>query len=364
MAAKQRVISIKEFARAMLGADSAFAQRVRTFESRFGEVDADTLAVLAQAAYLCWYECDYASDLLSTCRAIGTAKPTSIHHCAQVTPERWAGLNAYVVGAQRWLGVDLSLPDGVDGARVERIGKWLGERDLAKEALVALFLCQLVDHLVLRASFSVLGEGIARTEAEYADYTAWYTRPDGLRYATGRDHDAPSDDVQDDAFVAECVRRVRREIRLAPADAQELIEGILRPSQPPCMHRFQRYQDIKLASIGALAWRGNLPPDDLSKAEWKAFWAEAEAGLRAWLDGAPPSGEVANELHRALGKPTERRKAVVRDFSLAEKTETAGYHWLKEKAHKEGAAAGAVFGPGRWAVAAIGRSTGFNRICK
>ena len=42
MAVKQRIISMEEFAQAMLEADIKFAERVRHFEARFGTVDLDT----------------------------------------------------------------------------------------------------------------------------------------------------------------------------------------------------------------------------------------------------------------------------------------------------------------------------------
>ena len=340
--ARQRVIKLQEFSKAMLEADDAFADRVRHFERRFGSADADTLAILAQAAYFCWFECEYESDLISICRAIGMGKPTSMYHCVQVSPERWAELNAYVVGVQRWLGSDLPLPSGIDGTRIEQIGQWLGEREPAKDSLAKLFLCQLVDHLMLRASFSKLGEDTAPEESEYTDFTAWYLRPDGVPYATGHDYDETPGDARGDAFVEECKRCVRHAMRSAPGDAEELMEGILKPSQPPCMHRFQRYQDIKLASIGALKWRGQLPPDDGSRARWRGFWDEAEAALRAWLEGAPSKGKLAIRAHGALGEPTERRRAIVGEFLLGEKTATAGYYWLREKVHVEGATACSV----------------------
>ena len=49
MAATQQMVPIREFAQAMLEADSDFAARVQRFADRFGAVDADGLAVLAQA---------------------------------------------------------------------------------------------------------------------------------------------------------------------------------------------------------------------------------------------------------------------------------------------------------------------------
>jgi len=206
-----------------------------------------------------------------------------------------------------------------------------------------LFLGQLVDHLMLRGSFSKPREDIPAEEAEYTDYTPWYVRPDGIRHTTAYDYDKPSGHAQGDFFTEESKRRVRYEMATSPEDSEELIHWILKPSQPPCMHRFQRHQDIKLTSIGVLKWPGNLPPDDSSKAKWQTFWNEASAGLQAWLEGAPSSGELTAEIYGTLGKRTERRKAIVGEFLLGEKTGPVGYYWLKEKVHQEGATAWSLF---------------------
>jgi hypothetical protein len=82
--------------------------------------------------------------------------------------------------------------------------------------------------------------------------------------------------VNNEAFVAERKQRVHHETKSAVTDTEELIAGLLQESQPPCMHRFSRYQDIKLASIGALRWRGNLPPDDEAPKDAAATWFDAQ----------------------------------------------------------------------------------------
>ena len=86
-----------EFAEAMLQRSPGFASQVRTFEREHGPAGDDTLAVLAQASTFCWYEVEYERDYLDVCRAIGAGKSTSLFLCRQVTPERWAEMNSYVV---------------------------------------------------------------------------------------------------------------------------------------------------------------------------------------------------------------------------------------------------------------------------
>jgi len=259
-------------------------------------------------------------------------------------------MNTYVMGVQRWSGVDLPLPAGISIAKMERIAKWLGERNPAKEALAALFLTQLLDDLLNYVSFARLAGDHAPDVADYPDFTPWYVRPDGARYAVVHEV-APADGHRFRwrneamcAFAEELTGIVRHQMRDAPEDAEELLWGILALSQPPCMQRFQRYLDIQVASIGALKWRGVLPPDDASRARWQAFWDGATASLQAWLGGDPPGGEMAVELHESLGEPTERRKAIVRDFCLADRPGMGlSWDWLIPKAQREGTTACAVF---------------------
>ena len=351
MTVPQHTVSLVEFAQAMFEADGGFAERVRAFEERFGPVDDDTLAVLAQAAYFCWHNRQYRDNLMQLCRAIGTGKPTRLFSHCQVTPERWAKLNAYVVGVQRWAGIALDPPAGVDSEKVERIKRWLGEPHPAKVALTSLFLSHLIDDLLNYASFAALGESNAPQNAGYADLFPWYARPDGAPYAIGHAL-APSDGHRwrwdNEVWVTgveEDKRRVRHEMRSAPEDAEALIRGILSLTQPPCMHRFSRYLDIQITSIGTLRWRGNLPPDDLPKAQWQALLDEATGTLRAWVAGVPTSGELAAELYAALGKAIEPKKAILDDFFFPDwwPGMENSWDWLVSKARADGTTACTLF---------------------
>ncbi len=118
--------------------------------------------------------------------------------------------------------------------------------------------------------------------------------------------------------------------------------GILQDSPPPCVHRFTRYMDIQISSIGALKWRGNLPPNDVPIEKWETFLDEAHIGLRAWVNGALPRGDFAIRLHRALGKPSGRTRAMVHDFLLSENRGAAS-DWLGRKAREVGATARDIF---------------------
>ena len=247
------------------------------------------------------------------------------------------------MGAQVWLGVNLPIPDGTDLARVDQVKRWLGAPSPGKQALAQLFLCSLVDHLVLRSSLTFLGaegsagdsiDGPSEGLPDLAAYRRWYSRPDGQLYTLGADHDDGMPGGAPSPLVEGLKRRILYELEDATA-AEALIEGILRPSQPPCHHRFQRYLDIQLTSIGALEWRGNLPPDDGSKERWKDFWGKAEPALDAWAGGAPPAdlpqSIVASRIYEALGAPNEEKRAIIREFLRQPPPAGGFYQWLRRR---------------------------------
>lgn len=373
MTATQRASSLRAFAAAMLRDSPDFAAAVRAFESHGNAGGEADRALLAQAAFNCWFHSEYQANLLATCRAIGSGSPGHLYLCGHVTPARWRALHAYVVGAQRWLGQDHPVPGLMDAARVEQVAAWLGPPTPARQALTRLFLCQLVDHLVHRTSTCVLTDGACPDSGEFADFSAWYGRPDGGEYgleeaagSTGEvDCDAPErvssarDALQPtespgpgagSGYAAACARGALRALETelpvsdAAATAKELVSGMTQASQPPCMHRFERYQDIKLVSIGQLRWRDGVPADD-TRHQWQAFWAAAEAGLRGWLDGVPPADHVAAGLHDALGRPNPASRAIVSDFLLQPPPDTGCFDWLLEDAHGRGAEAPSPPGP-------------------
>jgi hypothetical protein len=308
-------IPMADFARAMREADPGFAARVRGYEARFGRADPDTLAVLAQASYYCWFTCDYAPDFLHVCEAIGAGVPTSLRLCGQVSPRRWVQLNTYLIGVQRWLGDARPVPPGADGNRVNRIAEWLGPREPGKECLVALFLHRLAREL-RGVGLSVLAGPGHQEDADYEDFAAWYPESAG-------------DDAADDL-----ARRARRALD-ASARTDDLLAGLTKPTQPPCMHRYTRYLDIRLASIGALAWRGRVPPDNEEPKHRAAAWLDyAAAQVRSWLEGLPPAGATGEAIHRALGAPTDRPQYIARACLLPPKDDlgTAFFDWLSAQA--------------------------------
>jgi len=331
LAAQQRIIPIGEFSRAMLESDDGFANRVSRFEDHFGPADADTLSVLVQAAYFCWGNNEYRNGIVKVCQAIGMGKPTSFFYHAQITADRWDILNTYVMGVQRWLGVDLPVTGRIDGRKIQQIGHWLGEHSPMKNALVELFLHNLIARL-LDVSFAKLGGDVLPDDVCYADFTNWYTSSDGIAY-----NNSSKDD-----FIEKCRQRIRHKMGSVSPDGEELLIGILQDSPPPCIHRFTRYLDIQITSIGVLKWRGNLPPDSVPKDKWMVFLDEVHNALTAWINGALPRGELAFRLHKALGKHTQRNRAIVRDFLLSDDRGAAS-DWLVRKSLEEGTTAGHVF---------------------
>jgi hypothetical protein len=181
-----------------------------------------------------------------------------------------------------------------------------------------------------------LTEEAGKDGAQYADFYQWYFGRDGTPYVNGSSEER----------VEEFRHRAQQAMEARPRRAKELIEGILSPSQPPCMHRFSRYLDIHLASIGALKWRGGSPQNEGEKERWQEFWEDADAAFEAWLDGSPPSSELGRAIHDAIGEATDRAKAVVRDFLLVAPGDSAfaAWRWLTETARERGFTAQAAFG--------------------
>ena len=240
-------------------------------------------------------------------------------------------MNTYVVGVQRWLGVERPLNRQLPGAKLQRIDEWLGGHTLTREALAELFVCHLVAGL-LHLSLAKLSGRYDPEGGVYVDFTPWYSRHDGTQYS--------SESYR--SLIEHLQRNVRREMGSASEDAEELIAGILKESPPACQHRFSRYQDIKITSIGALKWRGNIPPDvDVPKYEARD-WFEKKADLKGWLNGVPPTTDLLARLYDALGTPTERKKAIVRDFFCGP-PESGFFDWLDNRAERDGTPVAALF---------------------
>jgi hypothetical protein len=324
MSVRQHVIPMSEFAQAMRKTSASFAKRVGEFEDTFGAVDSGTLAVVAQATYFCWFEIEYEQDYLDVCRAVGLGRPTSLCLCGQVSPRRWTEMNTYIVGVQRWLGVERPLFCELSSAKLNQIYGWLGDRITAKEAVAKLFVTNLATDLSALSLARLSGCNDPSGE-RYSDFTPWY--PEGEGAANPSENQA--------SVVESLKQRIGKE-------AQELIAGILKKSQPACHHRFSRYQDIKITSIGALRWRGNIPPDvDVPRCEART-WFEEKADLGGWLTGRPPTTPLLTKLYDALGNPTDRKKAIVRDFFYG--PPEGGYDWLVDRAAQDGTTVSAIFG--------------------
>ena len=328
---EQQIIPMSKFAQAMLDHSPGFADRVHKFEREFGPVDGDTLSVLAQASHFCWYEAEYARDYLAVCRAIGTGRPTSLYLCRQVTPRRWAEMNSYVAGVQRWLGVTAPIPPETNRRKVQQVTGWLGQWTPEKQALAELYVCHLaIDHLLPLSLAKLSGSDDPETD-RYVDFTPWYRTTGGARFTVDdKDH-----------LIGRLTERVREAMSNTPGELEELVTNILRVSQPPCQHRFSRYQDIKVSSIGVLKWRGAVPPDSEVPKNAAQDWFD-KAGLEGWLADDPPQTELTQELYAALGTPTKRKKALVRDFFYGPH-ESILWDWLEKNADDRGITATALF---------------------
>ncbi len=349
MTVQSSTISLIEFAKAIREAGGSFDQSVSHYESCFGAVDDDILAVLAQAAFLCWVNVEAERNLLAACEAIRTGKPTYQYYHCQITPDRWIEMHSYLIGIQRWLGVEQPLPPQIDVSKVEQIAGWLGEPSPAKVALAELLLIRLVDDLLNYLSLGMLGNTPAADRSEYPGFSAWYSSADGTPLAVARTGDSSRRPFAGPPFKGradQLAAIVHAHVPSRPDDAAELIDWVTRQTQPPCMHRFSRYLDLQIASIGALKLRGSPPPDATPKAVWQAWRQHAQDALLAWAGGAQPGDERARHIHAILGEPTEPKRAIVRDFLLGgfhDTGDTAGWDWLVIGAQTKGTNAHARF---------------------
>jgi hypothetical protein len=93
-----------------------------------------------------------------------------------------------------------------------------------------------------------------------------------------------------------------------------------------------------------LKWRGNVLPDvDVPKYE-VANWFENKADLKGWLKGESPNTDLQRRLYDNLGIPTERKKAIVRDFFYGPSTPERGFFdWLDKRAKQDGTTVAALF---------------------
>ena len=336
MAATQAILSMVELAQAMRDSDPTFALRVARFEEEFGSVDANTLGVMAQASYFCWFEIEYEQDYLDVCRAIGTGQPTSLYLCQQVSPRRWQEMNTYVVAIQRWLGDRRAPPSDLSSALLAEIDDWLGETIEVKRSLAALLVGHLVVHLK-GLTLARLGKpDRAKAEAgQYGNYSDWYTGADGSVYS-----------LESQALAVSALRLTISRMDVTDrTHAQELMSGILMDSQPACQHRFARYLDIKISSIGAMKWRGAVPPDVRSPKLEAKDWFEQQADLKRWLNDESASTDLLRRLYSALGSPDPRKKAMVKDFFYG--PPVGAFDWLVQRSATDGTRAEHVFATDR-----------------
>jgi hypothetical protein len=256
-------------------------------------------------------------------------------------PERWDEMHATLAGVQRWLGIELPVPPQLDRHKIDHINSWLGELAPARKALCELFLIRFVDDLLNYASFASLGGEQGPPQGDYTDYSAWYFDADGTPYAYPKTRDSrrsPFSDPRLEERTDELIQTVRQEMASAKEDAEALIETLMRQTQPPCMHRFSRYLDIQIASIGTLKLRRDLPPDSIPKETWLKFWAQADAGLTGWVNGTPPTTPIASKIHTALGQPSALKAAIVSDFLLPNFHDvgtSAAWDWLVHRSQVE-----------------------------
>ena len=325
-------ISFHEFATQMREQDVVFAERVATFEATRGTIDDDALAVAAQASYVCWFQYDFPDNLVSACCAIGTGRPQRMGLCLHVSPERWRELLHYVVAVQRWLGDRRSVPRVLEQGKVTGLQNLLGTPTKGRVMFARLYLSTLLEELLSRVSLGQLSGDGTTDEGSYDSILA--------RSQPNTERRRP--EHQDDSFIQECSEVLHQEMPGGSPQVDELLKGILQESQPPCGQRFLRYQDIRLASIGALKWRGNLPCDPIPRSYWQGLFGDARDGIDRWTANKPPTSRLAQQIHESLGRHTTYKSDMVSIF-LSQPPSPGAFDWLLHRAQESGTGPPTVF---------------------
>ncbi|UCH42932.1 MAG: hypothetical protein JSW16_09040, partial [Dehalococcoidales bacterium] len=260
---KRVPISWYEFTGQMREKDAVFADRVTAFETRQSKLTDGALAVAAQANYVCWFAYDFPDNLLSACYAIGTGHPQRTGLCLHISPDRWREILHYVVAVQQWLDDRRTVPESLELDKVAGLHSLLGTPTKGRVMLARLYLSTLLEQLLFRISMGQLS-GDGTTEEGSYDNIQLLNRPGTKQHP--QEH-------KDASLIEECSKVLHQEIPDNPFQVDELLKGILQESQPPCGQRFLRYQDIRLASIGALKWRGNLPVDNIPRSYWQGLFS-------------------------------------------------------------------------------------------
>ena len=333
---KRVPISWHEFAGQMREQDVVFAERVASFEATQSKLDDEALAVAAQANYACWFEYDFPDNLVSTCYAIGTGRPQRMGLCLHISPGRWRELHHYVVAVRQWLGDHDSVPESLEQDKVARIQSLLGTPTKGRVMLARLYLSTLLEQLLFRVSLVQLSGDGTTDEGSYDNILTW-NEPGTERH--GQEH-------RDDSFIQDCSKVLHQEMPDSPPQVDELLKAIIRESQPPCGQRFLRYQDIRLARIGALKWRGNLPYDTIPRIYWQGLFGDAGDGIDRWVANKPPTSKLAGRIHEALGRRTAYKLDLVTIF-LNQPPSPAAFDWLLHKAEESGITPHAIFGYGQ-----------------
>jgi hypothetical protein len=313
--------------------DVVFTERVASFEATRSKLDNDALSVAAQANYICWFQYDFPDNLVSACCAIGTGRPQRMGLCLYISPDRWRDLHHYVVAVQRWLGDRRSVPKVLEQDKVTRLQNLLGTPTKGRVMLARLYLSTLLEALLSYVSLGQLSGDGTTDEGAYDNILTWY-QPDTEQHRQGH---------QDDSLIQECSKVLHQEVPDSPSQVDELLKGILRESQPPCGQRFLRYQDIRLASIGVLKWRGNLPDDTTPRSYWQGLFADAADGIDRWTANKRPTSTLAHRIHESLGRHTAHKLDLVTTF-LNQPPSGDFFGWLLHRTQESGIALRVISG--------------------
>lgn len=299
---------------------------------RVGEVDDVFRRTVAAAAGTCTTNHRFPENLLAVLDMIARKHPKPFRWHGQISPDRWKEANSYVGALFGWLsGLE---PDQAastfmfDPDIVRRIYGHLGaDHSKLKIAMVKRYLCHVVYHLTNTTSLAIIGDvdRIPKHEVRYQDFSRTW-RWDSVQCEKLQPTDKPVRDL-DDLILASGVT------------GTSFMDYLRLESSPVCHQRLLRHLEVALYRIGT-EWTDpeGFPPGTGGGAQLHRLQNDYVESLARWYDDRPAPDhpdtlKVYERITRMLGKPDERKRALVDCLafrsSSADDLQEAAFTWLK-----------------------------------
>lgn len=270
---------------------------INQMEASLGTLSAEQIELRIIADFCCIWRYDYPERIHQICATISGSPKRELRLHFQVGPDQRQRLSDYAAALKGWL--DDIAPDDPAYFREgssdinEKVYSYLGQKDPLKNVLAERTFISLASRF-LNCSF--WGESNSDSGVSLFPYTA-YTLP-----------------ANSSQRMHELEQRMKKEMG---NQAYNFICDVGGSPEPACYFKFIRRVEIMISSIGAMKWRGNLPPKDslISNRKYltklymdvlEKYWRESKTSY------ANTEGEsIEKELFDLLGKPDDFKKWLV-----------------------------------------------------